>query len=164
GTPSKGSRPSGCRKSHVRLFRSLRNAVTFPQLRSVKVLAARAARLAKQGFAGHSISFEAGLAPSSSPRRCAVFTSEESFSTRIRAGPLQRGPALMHFSAWSGQWTGGESSEIPRPGLVFSPFLCYYYQLNSYRNPRPERAGKEKPLDRTQVVIPAADMARQRDF
>ena len=70
----------------------------------------------------------------------------------------------MHFSAWSGQWTGGENSEIPRPGLVFSPFLCYYYQLNSYRNPRPERAGKEKPLDRTQVVIPAADMARQRDF
>ena len=70
----------------------------------------------------------------------------------------------MHFSAWSGQWTGGENSEIPWPGLVFSPFLCYYYQLNSYRNPRPERAGKEKPLDRTQVVIPAADMARQRDF
>jgi len=108
-----GALLTGCQKSLVGLFWQPENAVTFPQLRSVKVLAARAARLAKQGFAGHSISFEAGLAPSSSPRRCAVFTSEESFSTRIRAGPLQRGPALMHFSAWSGRWTGGENSEIP---------------------------------------------------
>ena len=43
-------------------------------LYSVKVPAARAARLARQGFAGHSISFEAGFAPSSSP------TAPHSFS------------------------------------------------------------------------------------
>ena len=51
-------------------FSQPKNAVTFPLLRSGKVPASRAARLAQQGFAGHSIGFEAGFAPSSSP--CAV--------------------------------------------------------------------------------------------
>ncbi len=46
-----------------------KNAVTFPLLRRRKVLAALAARLAQQGFAGHLILFEAGFAPSSSPSR-----------------------------------------------------------------------------------------------
>ena len=55
-------------------FPQKNNAVTFTLLYSVKVPAARAARLARQGFAGHSISFEAGFAPSSSP------TAPHSFS------------------------------------------------------------------------------------
>ena len=38
-----------------------------------QVLAALAARLARQGFAGHLIPFEAGFAPSSSPRAALFF-------------------------------------------------------------------------------------------
>ena len=70
-----GALLTGCQKSLVGLFWQPENAVTFPQLRSVKVLATLAARLAQQGFAGHSIGFEAGFAPSSSPPRCTAFYS-----------------------------------------------------------------------------------------
>ena len=44
-----------------------KNAVTFPSQCDGKVPAARAARRARRGSAGHSIPFEAGFAPSSSP-------------------------------------------------------------------------------------------------
>ena len=55
--------------------------------RSGKVLAALAARLATQGFAGHSISFEAGFAPSSSPFG-SLFYIFSGASTPSRARPF----------------------------------------------------------------------------
>jgi len=48
-------------------FDSLKQYLIFVLLCSTKILALLAARLALQGFAGYSISFEAGIAPSSSP-------------------------------------------------------------------------------------------------
>jgi hypothetical protein len=51
----------------VDFFDRLKNAVPFAPQCGAKVRAARAASLALQDLAGHSIQFEAGFAPSSSP-------------------------------------------------------------------------------------------------
>jgi len=64
-------------------------------LRSTKILALLAARLAMQGFAGHLIPFEAGFAPSSSPTLLTVTTNRTKFfdslkgPLRFRSGPFQ---------------------------------------------------------------------------
>ena len=56
-----------CQKS-LQLFQTrFKNAVTFALQCAAKVQAAPVARLAMQGLARHSISFEEGFAPSSSP-------------------------------------------------------------------------------------------------
>ena len=73
---------------------SLKNAVTFPLLRSRKVLAALTARLAEQGFAGHLIPLEAGFAPSSSPHDAQRFTPGEHSLARCE-GPANISQALL---------------------------------------------------------------------
>ena len=73
-------------------FSQPKNAVTFPLLRSGKVPASWAARLAKQGFAGHLIGFEAGFDPSSSPHAVQLFTSGREFFDTLQGRPSD-GPA-----------------------------------------------------------------------
>ena len=51
----------------MHFFDNLKQYLIFVLYSSTKILALLAARLAVQGFAGYSISFEAGFAPSSSP-------------------------------------------------------------------------------------------------
>jgi len=48
-------------------FDNLKQYLIFVPLRSTKILALLAARLVMQGFAGYSIPFEAGFAPSGCP-------------------------------------------------------------------------------------------------
>ena len=59
---------SGCRKSRRLFSTACNNAVIFVPLRGTKIFASLHARLAAQGLARHSIRFEAGFAPSGSPR------------------------------------------------------------------------------------------------
>ena len=118
--------PHRLSKKSCQTFSQPKNAVTFPLLRSVKVPAVRAARLARQGFAGHSIGFEAGFAPSSSPCAAQLFTPEGSSSTRcappaasMAAGgvlPVIRARFLFpenSNSALRRRWTGGTINKIP---------------------------------------------------
>ena len=74
-------RSSACQKS-LRLFQTrFKNAVTFVSHSATKVQAAPVARLAQQGLARHSILFEEGFAPSSSPMHFGSFSANDSSLT-----------------------------------------------------------------------------------
>ena len=75
---------------------AFKNAVTFVPLCGTKVLALLAANLAAQGIAGHSIPFEAGCAPSSTPAYSLTFFSRiERFFDRLSMGGANAPPIAI---------------------------------------------------------------------
>ena len=100
-------------KTSCQTFSQPEHAIPFPLLRSGKVPASRAARLAKQGFTGHSIRFEAGFAP-----RKVLRLAERAFAGRYDRETLVKWLKSFYRRFFSQQFKRSCLPDGPKVGSV----------------------------------------------